>query len=108
MSHCMIAAKAYRSLGALLHSFRFRVGCFFTAYVLPSCAELRFSIIEALSQTGRQSTRKSSAAIYQTNMGHAGTAIYAERLSCLSALSLERSRDLADLYYMPTKSFMAW
>ena len=66
----------------------------FTAYVLYACAELRFSIME--SQTGRQSTRKRSAAIYPANVGPAERP-YAERLSCLSALSLECSRDLADL-----------
>ena len=97
----LVASKAYRSSDALLRSFRSRdnkvLWAAFTAYVLPVLNYASVSWkpylrrdVNLLENVQRRNTKR---------MWGLRERPYAERLSCLSTLSLKRSRDLADLLY---------
>ena len=98
----LVAPKAYRSSGALLRSFRSRdnkvLRATFTANVLPVLNYASVSWkpyfkrdINLLENVQRRYTKRMWGLRERPNT---------ECLSCLSTLSLECSRDLADLLYV--------
>ena len=97
----LVASKAYHSLSALLRSLGSQdnkvLWAAFTAYVL--------SVLNYASMSRKPYLRRDVNPVeniqrrYSNRMWGLREWPRAERLSCLSALSLERSRDLADLLH---------
>ena len=97
----LVAAKVYRASGALLLSFRSRdnkvLWAAFNAYI--------FSVLNYASVSWKPNLRQNVVLLenvqrrYSKRMWSQREQPYAKRLPCLSAVSLKRSRDLADLLY---------